>query len=65
MPGTALVTRGIVDQGTVDGVMPMAVEIVVGAVIATASTGWGQLRAYASHTRWAAAWKALRAASSG
>ncbi|MGI3904190.1 MAG: hypothetical protein ACRYF1_27295, partial [Janthinobacterium lividum] len=58
--GTALVTRGIVDQGTVDGVMPMAVEIVVGAVIATASTGWGQLRAYASHTRWAAAWKALR-----
>ena len=61
--GTALVTRGIVDQGTVDGVMPMAVEIVVGAALATFSTGWGQFRAFASHTRWARAWAALRTAN--
>jgi hypothetical protein len=59
--GTALVTRGIVDQGTVDGVIPMAVEEIVGALIVSGAVGWGQLRAYASHTRWAAAWAALRA----
>jgi hypothetical protein len=59
--GTALVTRGLVDKGTVDGIIPMAVEEIVGALIVGAAIGWGQLRAYASHTRWAAAWAALRA----
>ena len=60
MAGTALVTRGLVDQGTVDGIMATAVEVVVGAILVTVSTGWGQLRAYLSHTRWAAAWAALQ-----
>ena len=58
--GTALVTRGLVDQGTVDGYMATAVEMVVGALIVAGSTAWGQFRAFWSHTRWAAAWKALQ-----
>lgn len=59
--GTALVTRGLVDQGTVDGYMTTAVEMVVGAILAAGAAAWGQRRAYLSHTRWAAAWAALLA----
>ena len=59
--GAALVTRGFVDQGTVDGYMPTAIEIVVGALLAGGGIAWSQLRAYASHTRLANAWAALRA----
>jgi hypothetical protein len=61
--GAALVTRGWIDQGHVDGVIPMAVEVGVGAVFALVGFGWGQVRAFLSHTRWAAAWAALRADS--
>lgn len=57
--GAALVTRGIVDQGTVDGYMATAVEIVVGGLLSAGATLWGQRRAYLSHSRWAAAWAAL------
>ena len=64
MIGTALVTRGLVDQGTVDGYMATAVEMVVGALIVAGSTAWGQFRAFWSHTRWAAAWKALQGGGS-
>ena len=59
--GTALVTRGAVDQGAVDGYMATAVEMVVGALIVAGATGWGQLRAWLSHGRFAAAWAALNA----
>lgn len=59
--GTALVTRGLVDQGTVDGIIPMAGEEIVGALIVGAALGWSQLRAFLSHTRLAAAWAALTA----
>lgn len=60
--GTALVTRGLIDQGAVDGIIPMAVEVLVGAILAAAATGWGQLRAFLSHTRLAKAWADLTAA---
>jgi hypothetical protein len=58
--GTALVTRGWVDQGAVDGYMATAVEMVVGVLLAGGSLAWGQVRAYLSHTRWQRAWDALR-----
>ncbi|WP_404711471.1 hypothetical protein [Sphingomonas sp. MMS24-J13] len=57
--GTALVTRGLVDQGAVDGFMATGVEMVVGALIVAGATCWGQFRAWMSHGRFAAAWAAL------
>ena len=59
--GTALVTRGLVDQGTIDGALPMLAETIVGAALVAGASAWSIVRAYLSHTRWAAAWRALRA----
>lgn len=58
--GAALVTRGLVDQGTIDGAVPMLVETIVGAVLVGAASGWSVGRAWLVHTRWARAWRALR-----
>lgn len=58
--GTALVTRGLVDQGTVDGAIPMLAEEIVGSLIVAAASGWSVVRAAITHTRFAAAWRALR-----
>ncbi|UAK23689.1 Pam3-gp28 family putative phage holin [Sphingomonas nostoxanthinifaciens] len=59
--GSALVTRGIVDQGAVDGFVATMVETIVGTLMVAGATGWAQARAFLSHTRWAAAWAALNA----
>lgn len=59
--GTALVTRGAVDQGTLDGIVPMAAEEIAGGALFLVGIGWGQVRAFLSHTRWARAWAALNA----
>lgn len=59
MAGSALVTRGLVDQATVDGYMATAVEIVVGALMVGGATAWRQFRAFLSPSRWAAAWMTL------
>lgn len=61
--GSMLVTRGIVDQGAVDGFMATAVEMIVGSIIVAGATGWGQLRAFISHTRWASALAAAEASN--
>lgn len=57
--GTALVTRGFVDQSTADGWLPIVVEQVVGASMIGGATAWSVARAKLTHTRWAAAWRAL------
>ncbi|UAK24333.1 Pam3-gp28 family putative phage holin [Sphingomonas nostoxanthinifaciens] len=57
--GSALVTRGIVDQGAVDGFIATMVETIVGTLMVAGATGWAQARAFLSHTRLAAAWAAL------
>ena len=59
MAGAALVTRGLVDQGAVDGAIPTLVEVMVGTLLAAGATGWGQLRAWLAHGRFAAAWAVL------
>lgn len=58
--GTALVTRGLVDQGTVDGAIPMLAEEIAGSLLVAAASGWSVARAAITHTRFAAAWRALR-----
>lgn len=58
--GTALVTRGLVDQGTVDGAIPMFSEEIVGVLLVGAASSWSIIRAAITHTRFAAAWRALR-----
>ena len=58
--GTALVTRGLVDQGTVDGAIPMLAEEIAGSLLVAAASGWSVVRAAITHTRFAAAWRALR-----
>jgi hypothetical protein len=58
--GTALVTRGLVDQGTVDGAIPMLAEEIAGGLLVAAASGWSVVRAAITHTRLAAAWRALR-----
>ncbi|UAK24170.1 Pam3-gp28 family putative phage holin [Sphingomonas nostoxanthinifaciens] len=50
--GSALVTRGIVDQGAVDGFIATMVETIVGTLMVAGATGWAQARAFLSHTRW-------------
>jgi len=57
--GTALVTRGVIDQGTADGVVPMLAEEVVGLICVGAGSLWSVARARLTHTRFAAAWRAL------
>lgn len=58
--GTALVTRGLVDQGTIDGAIPMLAEEIAGGLLVAAASGWSVARAAIAHTRFAAAWRALR-----
>ncbi|WP_010186029.1 Pam3-gp28 family putative phage holin [Sphingomonas sp. PAMC 26605] len=58
--GTALVTRGLVDQGTVDGAIPMLAEEIAGSLLVAVASGWSVVRAAISHTRFAAAWRAFR-----
>lgn len=59
MIGTALVTRGLVDQGTVDGVIPTLSEELVGVLMLAGGAGWGFVRAWFAHQRFWAAKEAL------
>lgn len=58
--GTALVTRGIVDQGVVDGAIPTLVETIVGTLLVAGATGWAQLRAWLAHDHLTTLWLAVR-----
>jgi len=57
--GTALVTRGFVDQSTMDGAIPLVAEQLVGAALVGGATLWSLVRARITHTRFARAWSIL------
>lgn len=59
--GTVLVTHGLIDQGNVDSTLSDLTQAIVGAVIVSSAGCWAVFRAWASHTRWARSWAALRA----
>ena len=63
--GTALVTRGLTDQGTVDGIMATLVEAIVGATMIGAGSAWSVVRVLFEHSRWAKRWQALLSAANG
>lgn len=62
--GTALVTRGIIDQGTVDGLMATLAEAILGGLMIGAGNAWSLVHALFEHSRWARAWAALQSGTS-
>ena len=58
--GTIAVTRGLIDQGSVDSAMGQAVEITLGALTVVGSGVWTWFATTNVHQRLAAALAALR-----
>ncbi|USI71603.1 hypothetical protein [Sphingomonas morindae] len=57
--GTALISHGLVDQGTVDAATGPIADYLVGAGLILASGAWSIARARITHTRFANAWRKL------
>jgi hypothetical protein len=61
LTGAYLVHHGWVEEGIVNSAVSPLADYAVGGAIVVSSASWGAVRAWWSHTRWAAAWAALRA----